>query len=179
MEIKAQLKHLRIAPRKVRLVLGLIRGLEVIEAENQLKIMSKRASAPVLKLLNSAVANAKNNKNIDKENLFIERIFADEGSTLKRWLPRAFGKATPINKRASHITLILKQIDEKKRKKEKSELTTDKKVDKKDAAKINTKTVSQSRKDDREKRRPVAKAIDGKPQRQPSTVKKVFRRKMI
>lgn len=174
MEIKAQLRHLRIAPRKVRLVLNLVRGLRVNEAENQLRLMPKRAGEPVLKLLNSAIANAKNNKGIDKENLYIDKIFANEGSTLKRWLPRAFGRATPINKRSSHIMLVLKANV-----KAKSELTVGEKLDKKYIVKSSGETVSQTQKGGKEKRKVVLEDISRKSQKQPSIIKKVFRRKSI
>lgn len=179
MEIKAQLRHLRIAPRKVRLVLDLVRGLDINEAENQLKLMPKRASGPVLKLLNSAIANAKNNKGIDKENLYIDKIFANEGPTLKRWLPRAFGRATPINKRSSHIMLILKPVDSKANIKAKSELTAREKLDKKDIVKPSNEAVSQTKKGDKEKRKAILKDVSRKSQKQPSIMKKVFRRKTI
>ena len=105
--ITAKLRHLRISPRKVRLVIDLIRGLKVEEAENQLKFLPKRAAQPVSNLLNSAVANALNNFNALKENLFIAKIIVDQGPTLKRWMPRAMGRATPIMKRTSHLTVIL------------------------------------------------------------------------
>jgi len=105
--ITAKLKHLRISPRKVRLVANLIRGLNVSEAEKQLKFLPKRAAEPVLKLLNSAVANALNNFKALKENLSVAKITVDSGSTLKRWMPRAMGRATPVKKRTSHITIVL------------------------------------------------------------------------
>lgn len=105
--ITAKLRHLRISPRKVRLVADLIRGLKVSEAEKQLKFLPKRAAEPVLKLLNSAVANAINNFKALKENLFVAKITVDSGSTLKRWMPRAMGRATPIKKRTSHLTIVL------------------------------------------------------------------------
>lgn len=107
MKIKATLKHLRMAPRKVRLVTDLIKGLPVGEAENQLKFLAKRPANPILKLLKSAVANAVRNFNLDKNNLYVFRITVDGGPMLKRWLPRAMGRATPIQKKTSHITLIL------------------------------------------------------------------------
>ena len=107
MQVKASLNNLRISPRKVRLVANLIKGLPVNEAKVQLKFLVKRSSEPILKLLNSAVANAKNNFELDENNLYISRIFVDGGQVLKRWLPRAFGRATPIMKRTSHITLYL------------------------------------------------------------------------
>jgi len=96
-----------MAPRKVRLVADLIKDLPVGEAENQLKFLVKRPAVPILKLLKSAVANAGRNFNLDKNNLYIFRITVDGGPMLKRWLPRAMGRATPIQKKTSHVTLIL------------------------------------------------------------------------
>ncbi len=105
--ITAKLRYLRISPRKVRLVADLIKGLSVIEAERQLKFLTKKSTKPVLKLLGSAVANAKNKANLVKENLYISNVIIENGPTLKRWRPRAMGRAAPIMKRTSHITLIL------------------------------------------------------------------------
>ncbi len=105
--ITAKLRHLRISPRKVRLAADLVRGLDVTEAENQLKFLPKRAADPVLKLLKSAVANALNDFEAVKENLFVAMIAVDPGPTLKRWMPRAMGRATPKLKRTSHITIGL------------------------------------------------------------------------
>lgn len=178
-EIKAQLRHLRITPRKVRLVLNLIRGLTVKEAENQLQLLPKRASAPVSKLLSSAVASAKNTYGIDSGDLYVDKLFANAGPTLKRWLPRAFGRATPINKRSSHIMLVLKQINSKASVKAKSELTAGEKLDKKDIIKQSVETTSQIKKGDKEKRKTVLEDVSRKTQRQPSIMKKVFRRKSI
>lgn len=107
MQVKAQLKYLKIAPRKVRLVANLVKGLSVDEAENQLKFLAKRSAGQILKLLKSAVANAAHNFNLDKNNLYIKKIAVDGGPMSKRWLPRAMGRATPIQKKTSHITLIL------------------------------------------------------------------------
>ena len=109
MQIKAKAKYIHMSPKKVRLVLGVIRGMDAGEAEDQLKFIPKRACKPILKLLNSAVANAKENYNLEKENLFIKEIRADEGPTLHRWMPKAHGKADPIRKRSSHISIILDQ----------------------------------------------------------------------
>jgi len=108
MEAKAILNNLRIAPRKVRLVANLIKGMPTSQAQAQLKFLPKRSSEPILKLLNSAIANAKN-FNLDENNLYISKIFVDSGQTMKRWLPRAFGRATPIMKRSSRITLFLNE----------------------------------------------------------------------
>ena len=109
MQYKFHLNNLRIAPRKVRLVIGLIRGLSVEKAETQLKFQSKRAALPILKLLKSGVASAINNFSLSAENLYISGIFADEGPMLKRFMPRAFGKAGAIHKKTSHITLVLEE----------------------------------------------------------------------
>ena len=107
MEIIAKLKHLRISPRKVRLVTDLIKGLSVKEAEQQLAFNPRRASRPVLKLLRSAIANAKNNFNLTKEGLYVSNIRVDQGPSLKRWRARAMGKGASILKRTSHILLVL------------------------------------------------------------------------
>jgi len=107
MEIKAKLNYLRIAPRKVRSVIDLIKGKEIREAEAQLKFLSRRASDPVLRLLKSAVANAKSNFNVDKENLFVKKIIVNEGVPYKRWRPMSRGRAYPILKRTSHVIISL------------------------------------------------------------------------
>lgn len=102
----AQLRYLRIAPRKVRSVADLIRGLHVNDAEAQLMVQTRRPAKPLLKLLRSAVANAKNNKQ-NEEHLFISEIRVDGGPMLKRYLPRARGSASPIQKKMSHVSLTL------------------------------------------------------------------------
>lgn len=107
MEIRAHAKFIRMSPRKVKLVADLIRGLDVNSAEVQLRFTLKAASEPMLKLLKSAVANAENNFNLKKENLFVKTIFVNEGPMLKRFRPRAFGRAGLILKRMCHITIIL------------------------------------------------------------------------
>jgi len=117
----AKLRHLRMAPRKVRLVVDLIRGMKVEEAMVQLSRLNKLAVRPVKKLLDSAVANAKNNHKIKEETLMIKTAFVDGGATLHRWMPRAMGRATPIRKRTSHITLILEGEAEENKKVKKVE----------------------------------------------------------
>ena len=126
MEFPAKLRHLRISPRKVRLVIDQVRGLDVVSARNQLHFINKRSARPVLKLLESAIANAKNNYpklnlKVEEENLFIKTITADQGPTLKRWKPRAFGRATPILKRSTHINLVLAEKKASKVKKAKQQ----------------------------------------------------------
>ncbi len=103
------MSYLRISPRKVRLVANLIKGLPVEEAEGQLNFLAKRAARPILKLLRSALANAQNNDKLSKENLYVDKLIVDEGPMLKRWQPRAMGRATPIRKKTCHITLVLGQ----------------------------------------------------------------------
>lgn len=114
MEVKAKLSRLRIAPRKVRLVIDVVRGMDIEKAEHQLQFMQKGAATPLLKLLKSAVANAVNNSKLEKNNLYIKEITANDGPMLKRWKPRAFGRATQILKRSSHVEIILGEIKESK-----------------------------------------------------------------
>ncbi len=107
METKAVAKHVRIAPRKVRIVLDLIRGKEVDEALAILRYTPKAASKILTKVVESAVANAENNFDMDKDDLIIRKTFADQGTTLKRIRPRARGQADQIQKKTSHITVIV------------------------------------------------------------------------
>src|SRR3989344_9371161 len=102
-----KLNYLRITPRKVRSVADLLRGLSVNEAEAQLMLVRNRAAVPLRKLLRSAVQNLKNNKKLDSTNFYVETIKVDGGPMLKRSLPRARGMATPIQKKMSHVTLVL------------------------------------------------------------------------
>jgi len=119
MKITAKLKHLRISARKVRLVVDLIRGKKVEEAKTILNFMTKRGGIPVLKLLNQAIANAKNNFQLDPANLFIAEIKVDDGPKLKRWRARARGQAYEIQKKTSHVSLVLDEIVKEKRKRKK------------------------------------------------------------
>jgi len=113
-DVKAQLNNLRIAPRKVRLVSELIKGLPVMRAISQLAFSKKRSALPIMKLVNSAVSNASNNFNLDKDNLYVKEIRVDEGPALKRYMPRARGRAALIKKRTSRVTLILKEQEKSK-----------------------------------------------------------------
>lgn len=106
MEITARTRYLRISPRKVRLIVDVVRGKGIDEARSFLAFASKRAAHPILKLLNSAAANAKHN--FSKESgLYIKKIFVDQGPTYKRIRPVARGTAHPIKKKTSHVTIIL------------------------------------------------------------------------
>ena len=109
MEAKAIARHVRIAPRKVRLVVDLIRGKQVGEALAILAHTPKASSPVVEKVLKSAIANAENNLALDPNGLVVSQIFVDEGATLKRFRPRAMGRASRINKRTSHITVVVSE----------------------------------------------------------------------
>ena len=104
---KATAKLVRVAPRKVRLVLDTIRNKSVAEAFAILKFTPNGAASDVEKVLKSAVANAENNFDLDRASLVVSEAFADEGPTLKRFRPRAKGSSSPINKRTSHITVVV------------------------------------------------------------------------
>ncbi len=107
MEIKVQLRHLRIAPRKVGLIANLVRGMSAAKAEEQLRYTKRAAGLPVLKLLLSGIANAEQQYKLNKSQLYLKSITVGDGVTLKRWMPRAQGRATPIRKRASHVVIVL------------------------------------------------------------------------
>jgi len=107
MEVRARLRFVRVAPRKARLVADLIRGKGSEEALNILTFTKKAAAKILVKLLKSAIANATQKKTIDIDRLYIKKITVDQGPTMKRYQPRALGRATMIRKRTSHITIVL------------------------------------------------------------------------
>jgi len=110
MEVRAIAKYIHTSPRKVRLVVDLVRGRPVNEALSLLRFMPQSAAQDVAKVVKSAVANAEQNNHYSAEDLYISRITADEGPTMKRFRPRAHGRASPILKRSTHITVV---VDEK------------------------------------------------------------------
>ena len=112
MQAKAVARTVRIAPRKVRLVVDLIRGKQIGEAVAILNHTPKAASVVVEKLLKSAAANAEHNYEMDLNELIISEVFVDEGPTMKRFRPRAKGSASPILKRTSHITIVVSEKKE-------------------------------------------------------------------
>lgn len=117
MEAVARVRHIRVTPMKARRVVNLIRGKQASEAMAILKFAPQQASDPIFKLVQSAVANAKviadkQNLSIDEDDLFVSRAFVDEGTTLKRFMPRAQGRAIKILKRTSHITIVVATPDE-------------------------------------------------------------------
>ena len=109
MEAKAHLNYVRISPRKVGIVCDLIRGKSVSQATAILMSTPKSASEPMLKLLKSAAANAENNHQMDPEKLYDSETYANPGPIIKRIMPRAQGRAYRINKRTSHITIVVKE----------------------------------------------------------------------
>ena len=157
----AKLNHVRIAPRKMRLVAHSIKKMDVSRAAAQLFSHERRAAGPLLKLLKSAIANAKS-KNLDETKLIVRDIRVDGGPMLKRWIPRAQGRATPIQKKTSHVTLVLQETEKsvqsgfvvtKKEKAQKDKIKTDKPKKKMDVqgekeqeAKTETKVEQKSQK---------------------------------
>ena len=107
MEAKAAARYVRISPRKIRLLMRSIKGKKVEEALNLLAFAPQKGSTLLRKLINSALANANQYPDTDVDSLFIKDIYADEGPTLKRFRPRAMGRATRIRKRTSHLTVVL------------------------------------------------------------------------
>jgi large subunit ribosomal protein L22 len=109
MENRAVLKYLRLSPRKVRVVADQVRGKTVAEALTILRFLEKRGAPHVAKVLGSAVANAKQGKDIDVDALVVKTIMVDEGPTMKRFMPRAMGRATKILKRTCHVTVVVSE----------------------------------------------------------------------
>jgi len=107
MEARAVAKNIRISPQKARLVADLVRGKPVDEALNTLTYMPKKAARIIKKVLESALANADQNMNLDVDSLYVKKIYVDKGPMLKRWKPRAMGRAYGIKHRLSHITVVL------------------------------------------------------------------------
>ncbi|HIE22390.1 MAG TPA: 50S ribosomal protein L22 [Acidimicrobiia bacterium] len=112
MKVMARARFVRQSPYKVRQVLDLVRGLPVEEAEHLLRLTPRAAAEPVFKALKSAVANAEHNHALDPEELVVAEAYADEGPTLKRFRPRARGRASRINKRTAHITIVVSDMNE-------------------------------------------------------------------
>jgi large subunit ribosomal protein L22 len=112
MEAKATVKYVRISPQKARRAVDLVRGRQVEEARRILRFSPLGASKTIEKALNSAVSNAEQQPGVVAQNLVVDRAWVDEGPTLKRWRPRAYGRATKILKRTSHITLVVRSLGE-------------------------------------------------------------------
>ncbi|MCK4453989.1 50S ribosomal protein L22 [Candidatus Parcubacteria bacterium] len=176
MAITAKLKYLHIAPRKVRLVTDLIRGKRAEEAQTILNFSSNRASQPLLKLLKSCIANAKNNFQIEQENLYVSKIFVDEGPKLKRWHAQSRGRAAEIQKKSSHICLEISEIKKKAKKVKKVAKTKEKIVEKKPSLA----EVKEGKRDEEAPKIEKPRTIIRKEKPMPKikqTMKRVFRRK--
>jgi len=164
---KAKLSYADITPRKLRLVADAIKGLTVNEAEAQLSANPRRAARKVLKLLQSAAMNAKNNQKLDPDSMIVSSVRIDGAPSLKRWLPRARGSATPILKRRSHMVIVLEEREKIKPPRFKpkiAKVVKEKKIEKKE--------------DDKkmpERELPEKKA----PSSSPGFFKKIFRRKSV
>ena len=109
---KATANNIRIAPRKVRLVADMVRGQNVADAISTLRFANRGAAKPVEKVLMSAIANAEHNYDLNIEDLYVTEAYVNEGPTLKRFRPRAQGAASAINKRTSHITIVVSEKEE-------------------------------------------------------------------
>jgi len=114
---RAQARFVRVTPQKARRVIDLIRGLPASDAQALLRFAPQSASEPIGKVLDSAIANATNNFNLDSRTLVVSEAFVDEGPTMKRFRPRAQGRASQILKRTSHITVVVESVDTDTKKK--------------------------------------------------------------
>jgi ribosomal protein L22 len=110
--VRASARYLRVAPRKVRLVADQVRGLEIESARSLLRFSTRAGARDVEKLLNSAAANAENNHDLVGDELKVDEIQVDAGPTLRRWRPRARGRATPVMRRTSHLSVVLIPTEE-------------------------------------------------------------------
>jgi large subunit ribosomal protein L22 len=127
MKVSAKLTNLRISPRKVRLTTEMIKGLDVDDALNQLEAKVKKSNPFISKLVKSAISNAENNFGVDRTNMFVADVMVNAGPTLKRWMPKAYGRAGAIHKRTSAITVIIDERIEGKGRKTKEQLEQEKK----------------------------------------------------
>ncbi len=177
MKVRATLNNLRITPRKVRLVTHMITGMDTREALIQISRQTKRSARPIHDLLKSAIANATNNFGLDSDNLYILEARVGDGLRLQRWLPRAFGRATPLLRRGSNVTLILEERIEGKGRTAKKEAVTVESVESETASEVN------EEKGDHPSVKPnVQKEIalsGGKKPAGAKVVKKVFQRKSV
>ena len=167
-EVTAQLNRLRLAPRKVRLVTGLVKGKDIEKALYQLEHLAKRPASYLEKLIDSAATNAENNFNMVKTNLYIKDIVVNEGVKLHRFLPKGFGRTSPIQKKTSHIKIILAErvagLRADKKPQQKKEETSKERIE--------TKPENQQK-------RPEVKTEIGKKSLGPKGFRRFFQRKTI
>jgi len=177
MPVISKLNYLRISPRKVRLVADLIRKRDAREAEQILRFTIKKGTGPLLKLLKTALADAENNFQLAKDNLYISTVIVNEGPTYKRWRPRSKGMANPIKKRTSHVVIVLEEKEKAKttgkinKKKEKQKDGKEEAIGTKKSKKVANKKSSPA-----DKNRPEVKSSGLKPQKI-KNLNKIFRRK--
>jgi large subunit ribosomal protein L22 len=180
MKVTAKLKNLRISPRKVRIVANVIKNMNVDDAIAELSNLIKKSSGIVEKLLKSAIANGENNYGLDRSNLYVYDIQVGEGTTLKRWLPRAYGRASSILKRSSHITITLEERIEGKNRKTKEQLEKERKKNEQEKKKME-KEIMEERSDEKKKesKAPLIDKVleEKKSGGEKGWAKKIFRRK--
>lgn len=186
MKVSARLKSIRIAPRKVRLTAKLIKGLDVAEALNQLDSSVKRSNPYMRKLLVSAISNGENNFGLSKDNLYIFDIVVDAGSTMKRWMPKAYGRAGQILKRTSQIDIILEERVEGKDRKSKDEMEKTKaareaarKKAEKEANKEAEENEKKEEKGEMKNKATEKKELSKKVEKKGGITSKIFRRKSM
>ncbi len=182
--VKAQLRFLKISPRKVRLLADTVRGLPVEEAEAKLLLSPRRPKEALLKLLRSAVANAKNNNKLVPETLFIKELRVDQGPMLKRWMPRSRGSIAGIQKKMSHVTIILGTSEKPYEKRfsivvPKHEKKEEKKGEKKKTKAKGHEERAEEKTAAKEKEKEQKVTPENKPKETKGALRKVFRRKAI
>jgi len=183
MKVIAKLNNLRVSPRKVRDSADLVRGCNVSDALYKLENTVRRSNESLIGLINSAIANAENNFGLNRDDLYISEITVNEGVTLKRWMPRAYGRATQILKRTSKVKVVL----EGSKKEGEAESKPKKKVEKKETKKVPTEGSEKTKEKVVKKKEGVSreftknhKKIEGSQSRvlsrQPGTAKKIFKK---
>ncbi len=186
MQVSAKLKNLRIAPRKVRLVANLIKGLDVKVAMDQIDANVKRSNDPVKKLLASAISNGENNFGIDRDNMYVRDVIVGAGPTLKRWMPKAYGRAGALLKRTSQVEIILEERVEGKGRKSKEQLEKEKK-EKMEARKKAEKEATKEEEKTEKSEKAATKAKEAKPmeekgkkvEKKGGLTSRIFRRKSM
>ncbi len=186
MKATAKAGNLRISPKKVRLVANLIKGLDVSDARIRIDNTIKKSSPYITKILNSAVANAESNFGLDKDNLYVYDIQVGEGMKLKRWMPRAYGRATMILKRSSNVLITLEERVEGKNRKTKEQLAKEKN-EREEARKKEEKEIEKGKKEE-EKEEKIKEEFKKefkeekdikKDSQKGGWMKKIFRRKSV
>ncbi len=177
MAVTAKLRYLRITPRKVRLVADLIRGKSVEEAQTILSFANKKAAEPLLKLLKSAASNAKNNFQLKELNLYISKILVDEGPKYKRWRARARGRADEIQKKTSHIAIVLDEIIKRPPKESKLPTGQAKKLKKMKKVKKIPKIKEEAKKEIKIEKPKFKPETEIKKPKSERGIKRIFRRK--